>query len=275
MERTFLKNVLVLLLLFVGHNQVFAQRTREVYIGDEVMLVAPSPPQGAIFQTAWAGRHKALKVTKDGVYAAKVKVTEYFSGTAQVQCDYYWYYYVNGRQYTRHATTFFDFRCKQVSVRLDRSSMTLNKGSGEYLYATFSPSNVAVTPTVTWNSTNPSVASVSYTGYVKALSPGVTTITVKTNYNTSASCTVKVEDNTPPPTPPPTPPSGGDDDDDDGDDDGGGGDDSGDDDDGGGSDDSGDDDEDYEDSGTQYLEMFIDKAKKRIRGLKVKLLDYL
>lgn len=271
MKKTFFKNVLVLILLFIGHNQVNAQETRKVYIGDEVTLVAPSPPKGAIYQISWAGRHKALKVTKDGDYAAKVKVTEYFSGTAQVQCDYYWHYYLNGRQYTGHATTYFDFRCKQVSVRLDRSSMTLEKGSGEYLNATFSPSNLSVKPTVTWNSSNPSVASVSYTGYVKALSPGVTTITVKTNYNTSASCTVKVEDNTPPP----TPPSGGDDDDDDGDDDGGGGDDSGDDDDGGGSDDSGDDDEDYEDSGTQYLEMFIDKAKKRIRGLKVKLLDYL
>ena len=143
-------------------------------------------------------------------------------------------------------------------MRLDLSSMSLNKGTGAYLYATFSPSNISVKPTVRWNSTNPSVASVTYDGYVRALSPGKTTITVTTNYNTSASCEVIVKDDTPPQ--PPQPPSGGDDGEDDEDDD---------------DEDDEEDDEEIADQGPIYLDMFLDKARIRIRSLKVKVLNYL
>lgn len=167
MKKRLLKNLLALIILFVGYDYGSAKKTYELYVGDDILLVAPSPPQGAIFQTAWAGVHKALRVTKDGTYGARVEVTEYFSGIAQVRCDYYWYYYLNNRQYTRHATTYFDIRCKQVNVRLDKESLSLEKGSGEYLKPIFSPSNFYPQPTVTWHSSNPNVASVNYSGYVR------------------------------------------------------------------------------------------------------------
>ena len=139
---------------------------------------------------------------------------------------------------------------------LDASYMTLNVGSGAYLRASISPSNIAVKPTLTWSSSNYNVASVNNDGYVVAKSAGTAVITVKTSHNTYASCTVVVQDNTPPPTPP-----GGDDGDDDGDDDGG--------------DDDGDSDNDEGYVGSQYLEVFIDKAKRRVQNLKVKIIDYI
>lgn len=254
MGKSVVRNLFILFLFCLVHGHVSAQ-VYERYVGDDVLLVAPSPPQGAIFQTAWAGQHSALSIISSDTYSARVKITDYFSGIAQVRCDYYWYYYLDGRQYTRHATTYFDIRCKQVNVMLDASYMTLNVGSGAYLRASISPSNIAVKPTLTWSSSNYNVASVNNNGYVVAKSAGTAVITVTTSHNTYASCTVVVQDNTPPPTPP-----GGDDGDDDGGDDG--------DDDGGDNDDEG-----YE--GSQYLEVFIDKAKRRVQNLKVKIIDYI
>lgn len=248
MGKSVVRNLFILFLFCLVHGHVSAQ-VYERYVGDDVLLVAPSPPQGAIFQTAWAGQHSALSIISSDTYSARVKITDYFSGIAQVRCDYYWYYYLNGRQYTRHATTYFDIRCKQVNVMLDASYMTLNVGSGAYLRASISPSNIAVKPTLTWSSSNYNVASVDNNGYVVAKSAGTAVITVTTSHNTYASCTVVVQDNTP------TPPGG-----DDGDDDGGDNDDD-------------DDDEGYE--GSQYLEVFIDKAKRRVQNLKVKVIDYI
>ena len=260
MARKFLIGILCLLPLFLSQPS-YAQ-SYELYVGDDVMLAPPSPPSGALFQTSWAGRHKALQVTKNGTLGAKVKIIEYFSGVAQVQCDYYWYYYVNDRQYTNHATTYYNIYCKPVKIRLNKESMSLTAGTGEYLSYSLTPSDLSIKPTISWTSDKENVAVVNSNGYVHANSAGTAVITVSTGQGTSASCEVNVTAVTPP-SPPPTPPGGGDDDDgDDGNDDG--------------NDDGGDEEEvDGEDTGPVYLEHFLKAAKKRLNGLKIKWLDYL
>lgn len=89
------------------------------------------------------------------------------------------------------------------SVGLNKSSLVLTKGQGEQLTATVSPSTVSTS--LTWISSNTSVATVSSNGYVKAVSDGNATITVKTSVGgRTASCYVKVEDSSTP-SPAPTP----------------------------------------------------------------------
>ncbi len=80
-----------------------------------------------------------------------------------------------------------------ISVSINKPTLSLIAGSSETLTATINPSDADNT-TVTWNSTNPSVASVNpTTGAVSANSPGNATIIVTTQSGSkTASCAVTV-----------------------------------------------------------------------------------
>ena len=83
-----------------------------------------------------------------------------------------------------------------TGVTLNKTSLTLNKGASETLTATVSPSN-ATNKSVTWSSSNTSVATVDSNGKVTAVSAGSTTVTVKTNDGgKTATCAVTVKPNT-------------------------------------------------------------------------------
>ena len=76
-----------------------------------------------------------------------------------------------------------------TSVSLDKTELTLNRGSSTQLILTVLPENF--TDTVSWKSGNPSVATVTDDGVVKGIAVGTTTIKVVVG-NASASCTVTV-----------------------------------------------------------------------------------
>lgn len=79
-----------------------------------------------------------------------------------------------------------------TSVSLDKTSLSLTEGVTSTLTATIAPSN-ATDKSVSWSSSNTSVATVSSTGVVSAKSVGTATITVQTNDGSKkAVCTVIV-----------------------------------------------------------------------------------
>lgn len=83
------------------------------------------------------------------------------------------------------------------SVSLDRTSYEMTEGEIFILSATVNPDN-ATNKEVTWNSSNPSVASVD-NGKVEALKPGTATITVKTlDGAKTATCDITVNAKTHP-----------------------------------------------------------------------------
>ena len=78
-----------------------------------------------------------------------------------------------------------------TGVSLNKTSLSFTgTGSSQTLTATVSPSN-ATNKTVTWSSSNTSVATVS-NGVVKAVGFGTATITAKSNNGKTASCSVTV-----------------------------------------------------------------------------------
>ncbi|MBK1809106.1 cadherin-like beta sandwich domain-containing protein [Clostridium sp. YIM B02505] len=82
--------------------------------------------------------------------------------------------------------------CHPTKVQLNSTSMQLRKKDTFTLIATVTPVE-AVNKTVTWSSSNPSVATVDQNGKVTALSKGDTTITVTTVDGLyTATCEVKV-----------------------------------------------------------------------------------
>ncbi len=81
---------------------------------------------------------------------------------------------------------------KVTGVSLNKSTLTLEKGSNETLSATVLPDNAA-NKKVVWHSSNEAVATVSSSGKVTAVGKGTATITVKTEDGAyTAACTVTV-----------------------------------------------------------------------------------
>ncbi len=80
------------------------------------------------------------------------------------------------------------------SITLNKTKAEVNKGSTITLTATVSPSN-ATNKTVTWTSSDTSVATVSG-GVVKGVAKGTATITAKTSNGKTASCSVTVTEQT-------------------------------------------------------------------------------
>ena len=80
-----------------------------------------------------------------------------------------------------------------TGVKLNKTSATLRVGAEQKLTATISPSN-ATYKSVTWSSSDTSVATVDENGNVKALKAGTATITVKTSdQGKTATCKITVK----------------------------------------------------------------------------------
>ena len=93
---------------------------------------------------------------------------------------------------TKTATCMVTVIVPVTGVSLDRTSAEIIKGDSITLIATVTPSN-ATDKNVMWTSSDPSVATVSQSGVVKALEPGTTTIKANTiDGNKSVSCFVTV-----------------------------------------------------------------------------------
>lgn len=108
--------------------------------------------------------------------------------------DWYRQYHINFKIPTISKT---DFKGKESiifakSIKLNKQSATLKKGSKISLKATISPSNTTFTE-LKWKSSNSKVATVDDNGNVKALSNGTTKITATAiSGNVSAVCKITV-----------------------------------------------------------------------------------
>jgi uncharacterized protein YjdB len=77
------------------------------------------------------------------------------------------------------------------NISLDKTELTLDRGTNDQLKVSIDPSDTTEDTTVTWTSSNPAVAAVDSTGKVTAISKGSTTITAKIGTHT-ATCKVTV-----------------------------------------------------------------------------------
>ena len=68
-------------------------------------------------------------------------------------------------------------KVKINGINLNTYSVTMNKGTRRYIYASVYPSN-ATNKNLQWSSSNPNVVQVSYDGCITAISAGTATITV-------------------------------------------------------------------------------------------------
>ena len=99
----------------------------------------------------------------------------------------------DGTTTNRYKPVQIEIGIRVTSIVLNQTSLKLQIGQGETLKATIMPTN-ATNKSVTWSSSNTSVATVSSTGLVTAKAAGTATITCKANDGNgkSATCTVTV-----------------------------------------------------------------------------------
>ncbi|MBO4943603.1 MAG: Ig-like domain-containing protein [Muribaculaceae bacterium] len=144
-------------------------------------IYSPPAPQGQLYSVEWASKSTALQVTKTGDRSAKVTVISYFSGVAQVMCVYRWRWQIGGNVRTGSATTYFDFTCKPVDIRIDQTGpLTIVSGQGVPLSVTLTP-RVSPSPKIHWSSSNSLIAEVHQNGYVYGRKPGSATISVSSD----------------------------------------------------------------------------------------------
>ncbi len=186
----FLLSLIALLVILPAR----VQAATSLYVGQSTILSAPTPPSGAALnQTAWSCSNANVSVERYMTYGAKVTINSYFTGTAEIRCDYYYYWYdKNGYMHTNNATTYFQIVCNPVNISISPTSMRLDIGEGQTISYSYSPSNISPKPTVRFISNNTNVATVNDNGYVKAIGSGNATITVENSAGPNATCSVEV-----------------------------------------------------------------------------------
>ena len=151
-------------------------------VGESYTLVVTVSPSNATDKSVtWTSSAQSVATVANGT------VTAVGSGTATITAT-------TSNSKTATCTVTVNEPVPEVvevtSVSLNKTSLTLEIGESETLTATVSPSN-ATDKSITWSSTNSSVASVSG-GKVTAKSEGTTTITAEAHNSKTATCMVTV-----------------------------------------------------------------------------------
>lgn len=163
----------------------FEQSDMTLTEGDEWNLYANIDPWDATDQTlVWTSSDESVVTvfSEDGRNAT-VKAIKPGSATITVSST-------NGKTATCEVTV-----AKRIievtSVTLDKTQHEITEGDTAILTATVNP-NDATDKTLTWTSSDASVASVSSNGEVTAIQPGSATITVSSSNGKTATCSVTV-----------------------------------------------------------------------------------
>ena len=146
--------------------------------GKYTTLYATVEPDDADNKTvSWSSSNTAVATVSDGKVTAKKEGTATITATA-------------GDKSATCAVTVSKNVIAVSSITLNKSSLSLIKGQRETITATVKPEN-ATDKSVTWTSSNASVASVDQNGTVTAVKSGNATITAKAGEK-SATCAVTV-----------------------------------------------------------------------------------
>ena len=153
-------------------------------IGQTYTLTAKVLPDNAANKkVTWSSSNTSVAAVSNGTITGKAE------GTATVTAKTH-----NGKQ-AGCTVKVVRPTIEATGISLNTSSVTINIGQSYTLTATVLPGN-ATNKTVTWSSSNTSVADVS-NGTISGKAEGTATVTAKTHNGKTAECQVKVIDNRP------------------------------------------------------------------------------
>ena len=163
----------------VASTMKLTPNTLTLYVGDSSTITGTVTPDYADKSITWSTTDSNIAKVSNG------KVTAVGVGACSISAT---------NKYGVKATALVTVKAKQTipvsSVSLDKTNLSLSVDDKATLNASILPNN-ATSKTVTWTSSNSSVAKVS-NGVVTAVAPGYATITVKSNNGKTATCGVSV-----------------------------------------------------------------------------------
>ena len=164
----------------------FARKNVSIKIGDTAkLIVSVNPASLASTKFTWESSDPSVvSVDSDGNIKGLKEGTAIITVTSP-----------NGKTATVKITVVKD-DVKVKKIVLNPTSLSLRVGSAKQVKATVEPEN-ATNGDLKWSSSNPKVATVDENGVIKGISPGTTTITVKTKdgtVTTKITVTVKAKE---------------------------------------------------------------------------------
>ena len=151
-----------------------------IAVNTNLQLNAIVQPTNAINKTlTWSSSDNSIaKVDKNGVVKGikpgKVTITVKTSNN-------------------KKATCIIRVNIPAKSISLNKTSLTINKGSTQNLTVNFNPTNTT-SKVITWKSSNNNIATVNTKGTVTAKSKGIAIITATSKYGKTATCKVIVNE---------------------------------------------------------------------------------
>lgn len=149
-------------------------------VGDKKTLTATVKPSSLSDATiTWSSSNSSIVSVVNGVVEAKGL------GTATITAK------TKSGVTAKCTITVKDKTIEVSSIKLNSNGISLNEGNTYQLVATVLPEN-ATNKTLTWSTNNPSVATVSSSGKITAVSIGKATITAKSSNGVTITCAVSV-----------------------------------------------------------------------------------
>lgn len=175
------------------------QASDAFYVGEKFHIDNP-PYQGTLGSIAWySDRSNDILIFKESS-GATVLITQYFSGTATIDCQYTYHYYVGTKKYNQTGHTQYKVSCRASTVKISQSELELSPG--ESVTLSYTNTSGYEIPIPYWEVEDKNIATVD--GYkqstehkitVTGVSPGTTTISLYANTgNENPTCKVTVKD---------------------------------------------------------------------------------
>ena len=162
-------------------------------MGETYSCDATSAVLGLTSDVSWTTSGGYLSLSGTGFYR-NVTVTQYFSGTATVQCS--WKYRLYSGDTWKTQSRSWTIRCIDNPASIYPTELTLSQGETANLGYSHAYSNNYVSAAQAYfSSSNPSIATVSRSGLVTAVASGTTYINLYSKISsTSPYCKVTVKD---------------------------------------------------------------------------------
>lgn len=177
------------LLLLLSTN--LSAQTKTLWVGESYTCDVTSSMMGLTSDMSWSTSGGYFSLSGTGAYR-RITVTQYFKGTASVTCTWKYRLY-SGDQWRTQSIT-WRFSCQDNPVSIYPTQITLSVGETTHInYNHRYTNSYTSAANAYFTNTNPSVATITDTGLVKAVSPGTTYINVHSKISANAPyCLVTV-----------------------------------------------------------------------------------
>lgn len=179
--------------MFVIIVSLSSYAQQALWVGQSYTFDVSSSVMGITANLSWSTNGGYLSLSGSGFYRT-ITVTQYFSGTATVTCE--WDYKLTANSSYTHTKRQVTISCINNQVSISPTSMTMSPGETKYVsYRHQYDNQYTSAANAYFQSSDPSICTVSSSGEVMAIKPGTTYINVYSRISSGAPyCSVTVKE---------------------------------------------------------------------------------